>query len=510
MPQPEHCPRPLPRGYIRAFLLSALIVPLGACQTVPPPAARATSAERIERSLNVLGSAQSTEAETQRALARYQRNLRRVLPAAAAGEAEPGIEWAATNAPDWREPQDLASIRLVKYQPETASGLQRSGLGVPAVGHIVPGGANAPIGGFHVPMTALALPGNQQGQPELALANPLRVESIDLGERAYPVAMDLSAPFDATRSMGPSPFDGLRYLLRADRFAGQSRLSFLQPFEPDKRPLVLVHGLMTTPRMWDGLVRELMADAVIRDHYQIWFFFYPTAQPVPLSALQLREALDAASRAHALDQPIVLVGYSMGGVLSRAQVTGLDPSDAERVLPGVSQLPSHSPVARALIFEPRSDVSRVVFMFTPHRGSHLATFSLAVWFSRLIRLPNWIRMELSAAMDSLAGPAGYGRFPTSIQGLSPESPFLQALDQAALSVPAHSVIGNRGRRGELSRSSDGVVPYFSAHLPAAESERVVPTDHGGISHPDAVDELKRILRLELEPPPEPPGAPGKG
>lgn len=63
----------------------------------------------------------------------------------------------------------------------------------------------------------------------VALADPLRLESIELaGEQRtrsvnLPVAMDLEAPLDATRSMGPRPFDGLRDLLRADRLAGRSR-----------------------------------------------------------------------------------------------------------------------------------------------------------------------------------------------------------------------------------------------------------------------------------------------
>ena len=38
---------------------------------------------------------------------------------------------------------------------------------------------------------------------------------------------------------------------------GTSPANFLQPFDPEKTPVVLIHGLMSTPRMWkpvlDGL-----------------------------------------------------------------------------------------------------------------------------------------------------------------------------------------------------------------------------------------------------------------
>ncbi len=487
-------------GLVTAVLLA---LALSGCQSLAPPKPE-LARERLDQSLAVLGSAGSGASERSRAQLQYRRTLERVLPAVAADETRPALGMTAGDPPDWLDPQSLAEIEPVRRVPEADSSRQRPGLGAPAVGHIVPGGANAPKRGYRVPVTALALPAPGTEPLQIVLADPLRVETIDLGpvvgprgqRQPLPVAMDLDASLDAIRSLGPRPLDGLRYLLRADQFAGQSRITFLQPFDPDKRPLVLVHGLMTTPQMWNRLVRELLADPVVREHYQIWFFYYPTAQPVPLSALQLRQALDQAARQHDVKLPMVLVGYSMGGVLSRAQVTGLEAEAAEQVVPGVSGLPPNSPVQQALIFEPRPDVSRVVFMFTPHRGSRLANFNVALWFSRLIQLPSWLRNELQAAAYRLAG-AELGTIPTSIQGLSPDSPFLRVLDDAEIQVPVHSVIGNRGRRGPLARSSDGVVPYWSSHLPVADSEIIVPTGHGGFDHPQAVQELLRILRLDL-------------
>ncbi|MEA3640665.1 MAG: alpha/beta fold hydrolase [Lamprobacter sp.] len=526
------------RAWQFSLLMPFMLWMLGGCQSLAPPKPEAAS-EQLQQSLAQLASAQTPESERRRAENSYRRTLKAILPAAIAGDGSPPFELAPADPPRWRDPNEFAEITPVHREKKPDSGLRRSGLGAPAVGHIVPGGANAPRRGYHVPVTALALPSTDNrdgdGQLGVALADPLRVTSIELGadsssgpdanqrpkgesnwrsvvgteppdrclvpvstfqRQSLPVAMDLEAPLDATRSLGPRPIDGLRYLLRADRFSGQSRITFLQPFDPDKRPLVLVHGLMTTPQMWNRLVRELMADPTVRKHYQFWFFYYPTAQPVPLSAMQLRQELDQAVAVHGSTKPIVLVGYSMGGVLARAQIAGLDAVKAEQIAPGVSQLPASSPVRQALIFEPRDDISRAVFMFTPHRGSRLATFNLALWVSRLIRLPSWVRHELESVTDRLAGLEA-DRIPTSIQGLSPDSPFLILLDRTESSVPTHSVIGNRGRRGELSRSSDGVVPYWSAHLPSAESEVVVPTGHGGFAHPLAIQELIRILRQDL-------------
>jgi hypothetical protein len=42
--------------------------------------------------------------------------------------------------------------------------------------------------------------------------------------------------------------------------------------------------------------------------------------------------------------------------------------------------------------------------------------------------------------------------------------------------------------------SDGVVPYWSSHLDGAVSELVVPSEHGAHRNPQAIAEVKRILK----------------
>jgi pimeloyl-ACP methyl ester carboxylesterase len=333
---------------------------------------------------------------------------------------------------------------------------------------------------------------------ELLLANPEQVRTVSTAHGEVPVAMDLETPVLATGATGPRPGAGVLNLLRPGRFTGRPRIVFLQPFDPGKVPVVLVHGLMSTPRMWEPLILDLMSDPEIRARCQFWFFFYPTGKPVPLSALQLREALDDAVRTHGVKQPMILLGHSMGGILSRAQVSRMTLEDARTVVPRVASLPDTHVIRRTLVFEPRKDVARVVFMFTPHRGSRLASSGLGAWGIRLIRIPDTVLTELGIATEDLSVLRGRS-LPTSIQGLSPHSAFLRALDRTRPTVPTHSIIGDRGR-GDGLASSDGVVPYTSAHLASAESELVVPTGHGGFDHPRSVAELKRIIRLTLAEP----------
>ena len=379
------------------------------------------------------------------------------------------------------------------------AGLERAGVGLPVVARRpAPRDPNAPRAGYHLPATLVAQPGGTPSRAaccEAALVDPDAVEQVPTAAGTLPVAMDLYAPLRVTKATGVRPLDGIANLVRPGRFTREPRIVFLQPFDAQKTPLVLVHGLLSTPGIWKPLVTQLLADPRIRDCCQLWFFYNPTGQPVPLSALQLREALNDVVARTGLTRKMLLIGHSMGGILSRAQVSRFSPKVAEQVLPGVLALSDYSRVRRALVFEPRTDVSRVVFLFVPHRGSRLAANGFGALAIRLIRLPDTLLNEAEYAIEQLAG-LERRRLPTSIHGLSPRSPFLRALSAATPTVPVHSIIGNRGR-GDGSAGSDGVVPVRSARVAGAASELVVPTGHGGFDHPAAVAELKRIILLDV-------------
>jgi hypothetical protein len=63
-------------------------------------------------------------------------------------------------------------------------------------------------------------------------------------------------------------------------------------------------------------------------------------------------------------------------------------------------------------------------------------------------------------------------------------------------VHFHSVLGEAFGEGE--NSSDGVVPYKSAHLDGADSEVLVPSSHMYIHHhPRAILDVRHILLEHL-------------
>jgi pimeloyl-ACP methyl ester carboxylesterase len=255
------------------------------------------------------------------------------------------------------------------------------------------------------------------------------------------------------------------------------------------------------------MVNGLRANAAIRRRYQFWVYSYPSGYPFPFSASLLRKELDDVARVYPDHKPIVLVGHSMGGMVSRLLVTDA----GDRIwLDYFGAPPEQTPnlgaskqiLEDALVFNHRRDIQRVIFISTPHRGSNLATFWAGRLMASLVKPPK-ILAELRAKAPSVVriDPAAVrlNRIPNGIDTLSPKSRFVLEMNKFPIApgIPYHSIMGDRGR-GDTPSSSDGVVPYWSSHLEGAQSELIVPSHHGAHETPQAIAEVARILQINAQ------------
>ncbi len=359
---------------------------------------------------------------------------------------------------------------------------------------------NRPPKGYSIPYTAIAeFAGNGSPAVTLHLLDPRIQDQVRLAGTARPLAGDFSASF----AYYPHPNEmlfGIVAMLRSDLTVQRSGLLFYQPYDPAKTPVLFVHGLMSSPHAWLQVVNQLEADPAFRRRYQVWSYFYPTGAPIVGNALVFREALAAATARHHLRDNLVVVGHSMGGILTRMQVTNPGRALWNAVFGAkanqiYAEQPANALAKRALLFRANPHISRVVFFSVPHRGSRLATLRAAGFASTLIRMPVTLVKDFSQHTLSLLQQIDpkIRRIPTSIQGLSPDNRLLRALADLPLTVPSDTIVGDRGKPGPLAESSDGVVPYWSSHLPSSESELVVPTGHDSFNHPSAVQRLDEIL-----------------
>lgn len=334
--------------------------------------------------------------------------------------------------------------------------------------------------------------------------DPFETERTALDGHVAPLAADFTAPMAiALTREHPEKF-GLARLLRPEKYADTARLIRLQTFDPDRIPVIFVHGLQDTPASWVPMINALRDDADIRRRYQLWVFSYPSGYPYPYSAALLRKELDAVARAFPERKGVVLIGHSMGGMISRLMITdasdklwrnyfGKSPAQTDVSSAG------RKPLTEALIFNHRPEVRRVIFISTPHRGAELAGNWIGRMGAKLVRMPLFLASITIAAINAaMVGPAAtrFDHIPNSIDTLSPASPFVLHINKIPIvpGIPYHTIAGDRGR-GDAANSSDGVVPYWSSHLDGARSELIVPSNHSAPRNPEAIAEVRRILRL---------------
>ena len=193
----------------------------------------------------------------------------------------------------------------------------------------------------------------------------------------------------------------------------------------------------------------------------------------------------------------------MGGILAHAQIVTVTPEIWEKAVGPVARdilarNSNNSLFMHALIFKANPRIKRVVFICTPHRGSEMASGGIGRLAISLISLPVNVATVLQDAVtqEELIRITGSKRLPNSVYGLQPNNPTFKVLNSAPISVPYHSIIGDRGK-GDSPNSSDGVVPYWSSHFDKAQSEVIVPGPHGSTELPQTIAELDRILRLHI-------------
>ena len=431
---------------------------------------------------------------------------------------------------------DIKSIE--PFQPPEDKRLSRRhyrpGFGLPVTIRVKPGPEGTIRGDFDPPRLSLVVtavlrfrvPGNEKPlekfvgplarEPAPALLDfvePLSVSSVHIGDAHPPLAADLSMPMlDMLEGMPKSGLEG--FIMPFEGGVTEPRLEFLQPHVKGRIPVVFIHGLASDEGTWFDMINDLRACPFFQRYYEPWVYHYPTgASFLPASAV-LRQSLRRIVRELDPDgeekqlQNLVLVGHSLGGLHAKLQVVASGdhfwnamakvPFDTVRMPPSI-----RAKIEPSLFFKPVTNVTRVVFIATPHQGSSLASLALGKIASLTVERPP----ELTAIHDQLVAenpgalrPEFEKALPTTIQLLAPNSPLLEALYglRPPCWVTIHNIIGvaHHTLRGERT---DCIVSESSARHPGAISELDVKATHTGVHHKlTTIAEIKRILQLHLE------------
>ena len=345
--------------------------------------------------------------------------------------------------------------------------------------------------------------------------------SVTVGNRAVPLEYALTAALADTLEGSQAYAIELKALFAGDfkivkdtaRF--KDNVFLMAPYRPGRIPLVLVHGTASSPARWAQMLNEILNDRELWNRYQVWLFTYNTGNPILYSGGILTQGLrsvvqqlDPTGTDSAL-RKMVVIGHSQGGLLTK--LTAIDsgnrfwdraftvPIDQVDVSSDTREL-----LRRSFFYEPLPFVNRVVFISTPHRGSHLSGGYITDMLRRLISLPFTLLNPLQEAFqrnpEAVTTRAMGAEVPRSTDNMDPDSEFIKTFSSIPIApgISAHSIIAVANPEDPKAEWDDGVVAYSSAHIDGVASELVVHSGHSAQESPLAIEEVRRILVENLK------------
>ncbi len=368
-----------------------------------------------------------------------------------------------------------------------------------------------PEGVFRDATAWIEAPRGPDARPTLVIANALVSPTLTVGGRHVELAYDTSAAFAQGSGTSKLPRLAVWGLLGGHEVGRRAGVYLLEDYDPRKRPLVMIHGLGSSPLIWARMSDAIWGAPDLRARFQVWHVVLQTNAPTLVARRRVKEYLDEVWSVldPEGDDPArhgtVLIGHSLGGVIARLLCvdTGDVLWNAAFTVP-----PQHvhadpfdvASVADVFRFTPYPGVTEAIFIASPHRGSPSATR----WFGRLARVlvgrrtPELQSLKRVADADPASVRPQLLEFYqqarlNSISTLQVMQP-VRAAGEALMPVEGiayHTIAGSQ--RGQIP-PGDGVVPLDSALLPGAASTLVIDSGHDVYMHPEAIAEVLRILR----------------
>lgn len=309
-------------------------------------------------------------------------------------------------------------------------------------------------------------------QLDIHLYNPYRSESTQILGEKYPLAANFSAGYGMW--LAENQLDGVGYLnlITRQKEANLPKLFMLEPYDPDKRVLIMLHGLASSPAAWVNLTNDILNDDKLRENYQVWQIFYPTNLPILENRYQIQQLIEATYQQtdpkgqNAASQNSVIISHSMGGIIARMMLSddnliddldrldeegALSVSEKRQIREALKQSIGKEQLEKRFKLRALPQVDTAVFLSTPFRGTDYADR----WFTRALRRIVYLPVGLvKTVTDNLAtlaiqgdlakNPLGALYLQNGASQLSNKSSFIQLTKDITINkgVTYHSIIAN--------------------------------------------------------------------
>ncbi|WP_201548348.1 esterase/lipase family protein [Psychrobacter fjordensis] len=307
---------------------------------------------------------------------------------------------------------------------------------------------------------------------DIHLYNPYQSESVNILNNDYPLAANFSAGYGLWLS--ENQLDGVGYLNLITRQPEERlpKLFMLEPYDPNKRVLIMLHGLASSPATWVNLTNDILNDDKLRDNYQVWQIFYPTNLPILENRYQIQRLIDSTYQQtdptgqNLASKNSVIISHSMGAVIARMMLSDenlvddldnlddqniLSSSEKRKVRDALKASFGEAQLQERFKLKTLPQVDTAVFLSAPFRGTDYADR----WFTRALRrvvyLPVGLVKTVTENLATIAtkgdladNPLGALYLQNGASQLSDKSSFIQLTKDLAINdrITYHSIIAN--------------------------------------------------------------------
>jgi hypothetical protein len=127
-----------------------------------------------------------------------------------------------------------------------------------------------PTGGYRAPVTSIIdFDRHNNNDPiavRLRFVNPFRQNTVENGGQRFPMSAYFSAPFLSYRRSNEL-WLGFINMIRGENMRNAVGLLLIEPYDPDRIPVIFVHGLLSSKYIWRRTALALSHDPEIRRRY---------------------------------------------------------------------------------------------------------------------------------------------------------------------------------------------------------------------------------------------------
>ena len=124
-----------------------------------------------------------------------------------------------------------------------------------------------PASGYRVPVTSIVDFGRPSNagpvEARLRLVNPLHQNTVEIGGQRFPLAANFSAPLFSYGRLNEL-WLGFINMIRGENMRYATGLLLPQPYDPNRIPVIFVHGLLSSKFIWRRTALALLQDPEIR------------------------------------------------------------------------------------------------------------------------------------------------------------------------------------------------------------------------------------------------------